>query len=205
MNLYKLAQAASFLYLKTFHRFHVSGLENVPEHGAFILASNHVSFFDPPALGCRLPRELHYFAKASLFKGFLGKLIMCLNSIPVDREGFDMKSFKAAMQILEKGEPLLVFPEGTRSEDGQLQNPKRGIGLMARKAQVPILPARISGGFEAFGKGRRIPKLGSQIKVSFGEILIFSDSVNINSSKDEDERIAKKIMQEIISIKVEQK
>ena len=205
MNLYKLAQAASFLYLKTFHRFHVSGLENVPEHGAFILASNHVSFFDPPALGCRLPRELHYFAKASLFKGLLGKLIMSLNSIPVERGGFDMKSFKAAMQILEKGEPLLVFPEGTRSEDGQLQNPKRGIGLMARKAQVPILPARISGGFEAFGKGRRIPKLGSQIKVSFGEILIFSDSVNINSSKDEDERIAKKIMQEISSIMLDKK
>ena len=202
MSLYKLAQFISFFYFKIFHRFQVYGLENVPKRGAFILASNHVSFFDPPALGCRLPRELHYFAKASLFNGILGKLIVGLNSIPVDRDGFDLKSFKLAMEVLERGEGLLVFPEGTRSEDGQLQNPKRGIGLIARKSQVPIIPARIKGGFEAFRRGRRIPKLGSQIKVSFGEVLNAGDLCKNKSGKDRDEIIAQNLMQKIGSIKV---
>ena len=67
--LYRCAQTISFLYFKIFHRFRVSGLEYVPSDGAFLLASNHVSFFDPPALGCRVPRDLHYFARKSLFKG----------------------------------------------------------------------------------------------------------------------------------------
>ena len=94
---YRAAQAISFLYFKVFHRFRVLGLENVPEEGAFLLASNHISFFDPPALGCRLSRDLHYLARSSLFGGVFGKLIKALNSIPLDRVGADITSFKRAL------------------------------------------------------------------------------------------------------------
>ena len=80
---YQLAQLFSFLYFKIFHRFEVNGLNNIPVSGSFILASNHLSYFDPPALGCKLPRNLHYFARNTLFVGPLGFLIRNLNSIPV--------------------------------------------------------------------------------------------------------------------------
>ncbi len=168
---YRAARFISFAYFKVFHRFRVRGLEHVPADGAFLLASNHVSFFDPPALGCRLPRNLHYFARSTLFKGAFGRLIIALNSIPVKREGADATSFKRAMKTLNKGFPLLVFPEGTRSPDGCLQAPRRGVGLMACKARVPILPARVVGGFEAFGKGRKMPKPGVRITIVYGPPL----------------------------------
>jgi 1-acyl-sn-glycerol-3-phosphate acyltransferase len=169
--LYRCAQTIFFLYFKIFHRFRVSGLEHVPSDGAFLLASNHVSFFDPPALGCRVPRDLHYFARKSLFKGLLGKLITAFNSIPVDRESSDVSSFKKALKVLKEGSPLLVFPEGTRSLDGSLQAAKAGVGLIAIKAGVPILPARVIGGFEILGKGSKWPKLGHRLTVVYGPLL----------------------------------
>jgi 1-acyl-sn-glycerol-3-phosphate acyltransferase len=169
--LYRCAQTIFFLYFKIFHRFRVSGLEHVPSDGAFLLTSNHVSFFDPPALGCRVPRDLHYFARKSLFKGLLGKLITAFNSIPVDRESSDVSSFKKALKVLEKGSPLLVFPEGTRSLDGSLQAAKAGVGLIAIKASVPVLPARVIGGFEILGKGCKLPKIGSRLTIVYGPLL----------------------------------
>ena len=169
--LYRFAQTSSFLYFKIFHRFRVSGLEHVPSDGAFLLASNHVSFFDPPALGCRVPRDLHYFARKSLFRGLLGKLITAFNSIPVDRESSDVSSFKKALKVLDKGSPLLVFPEGTRSLDGSLQTAKAGVGLIAIKANVPVLPARVIGGFEILGKGCKRPKIGKRLTIVYGPLL----------------------------------
>ena len=169
--LYRCAQTIFFLYFKIFHRFRVSGLEHVPSDGAFLLASNHVSFFDPPALGCRVPRDLHYFARKSLFKGLLGKLITAFNSIPVDRGSADVSSFKKALKVLDKGSPLLVFPEGTRSLDGSLQAAKAGVGLIAIKARVPVLPARVIGGFEILGKGCKWPKIGSRLTIVYGPLL----------------------------------
>ena len=165
---YRFARFVSYAYFKVFHRFRVCGLENIPASGAFLLASNHVSFFDPPALGCRLPRNLHYFARSTLFKGAFGKLITALNSIPINRDGADSSSFRRAFKTLNKGFPLLVFPEGTRSPDGRLQDPRRGVGLIACKAGVPVVPARVFGGHEAFGKGRKTPKLGVRFTVAYG-------------------------------------
>ncbi|NBU86082.1 MAG: 1-acyl-sn-glycerol-3-phosphate acyltransferase, partial [Verrucomicrobia bacterium] len=87
---YRLAQFLSYCYLKCFHRFEVKGLGNVPPKGGFILACNHLSYLDPPAVGCRIPRNLHYFARDSLFFGPLGLLITKLNSIPVNRDQLDL-------------------------------------------------------------------------------------------------------------------
>ena len=102
-NFYKFAQFASFLYFKLFHRFEVGGLQNVPNEGAFILASNHLSFFDPPALGCTLPRNLHYTARNSLFTGPLGILISNINSISVNRDQLDLKRSDPDGTIISDG------------------------------------------------------------------------------------------------------
>ena len=144
---YRFAQELSFLYFKVFHRFELKGLENVPKNGPFILASNHQSFLDPPALGCRLPRDLHYFARNTLFVGPLGFIIKNLNSIPVNRDHLDLKTLRLVLQVLSSGEPLLVFPEGTRTETGKLGLPQKGIGLLVSKANVPVLPAKIAGAY----------------------------------------------------------
>jgi 1-acyl-sn-glycerol-3-phosphate acyltransferase len=101
----------------------------------------------------------------------LGKLITALNSIPVDRGSSDVSSFKKALKVLEKGSPLLVFPEGTRSLDGSLQSAKAGVGLLAIKAKVPILPARVIGGFDILGKGRKWPKFGHCLTIVYGPLL----------------------------------
>ena len=109
-NFYRLAQVISYTYFRIFHRFEVSGLEYIPRNIPFILASNHQSYFDPPALGCKLPRNLHYFARDSLFFWPLGSLISNLNSIPVNRSKLDLATLKKVLRVLESGDPLLVFP-----------------------------------------------------------------------------------------------
>ena len=121
---YRIAQFLSFIYLKAFHRFEVTGLGNIPKNGSFIMASNHMSFIDPPALGCLVNRNLHYFARDSLFVGPLGFLIHRLNAIPVNRGQLDLKTLKLTLSVLKRGNPLLVFPEGTRSTDGRVGRAK---------------------------------------------------------------------------------
>lgn len=197
---YRFARFVSYAYFKVFHRFRVHGLEHVPADGAFLLASNHVSFFDPPALGCRLPRNLHYFARSTLFEGAFGKLITALNSIPVNRDGADATSFKRALKTLNKGFPLLVFPEGTRSPNGSLQPPRRGVGLMACKAQVPVVPARVFGGFEAFGKGRKTPKPGARLTVVYGPPLSIEDVDPGRGEPNRYDLVAKAVMEAIESL-----
>ena len=200
-NFYKFAQFTSFLYFKLFHRFEVGGLQNVPKEGAFILASNHLSFFDPPALGCRLPRNLHYFARNSLFTGPLGILISNLNSIPVKRDQLDLKTLKTVLRVLNMGHPLLVFPEGTRSVNGQLSDGQRGVGLLVAKSMVPVLPAKIEGAFEILGKGKLVPRVGRKLKVNYGSLLDFN---NLDPGKSTDNRyelISQRIMSAISEIK----
>ena len=122
---YRSAQFLSYAYYRLFHGFAAEGLENIPKDGPFLLASNHLSFLDPPALGCLMPRNLHYFARDSLFKGPLGMLIRALNSIPVNRSQLDLATLRTVLKVLKDGHPLLVFPEGTRSEDGSLGEGKK--------------------------------------------------------------------------------
>ena len=201
MNLiYRIAQNVSFIYFKLFHGFEVRGLENIPREGSFILASNHLSFFDPPALGCKLPRNLHYFARDSLFFGPLGFLIKRLNSIPVNRENLDLKTLRLVLKVLGNGNPLLVFPEGTRSRNGKPGSPQKGVGLLVVKSGVPVLPVRIQGTFEIFGPGRIFPRIGKKLKLTYGNLYPNS---TIDPNPDEEDRYKKigdRIMAAIYSI-----
>ena len=164
---YRIAQYFSFLYFKIFHRFEITGIENIPISGPFILASNHLSFLDPPVVGCKVNRNLHYFARSSLFVGPLGFLIRRLNSIPVNRDQLDFKTLKTTLKVLKDGHPLLVFPEGTRSLDGKTSSGKKGIGLLVKKSKCPVYPVRIRGTFEILGKGKIFPRIGRKIFLSY--------------------------------------
>ena len=196
-NFYRFAQYVSWFYFKAFHRLEVHGIKNVPQSGSFILASNHSSFFDPPALGCRLPRNLHYFARDSLFFWPLGVLISNLNSIPVNRSQLDIATLKRVLKVLKGGDPLLLFPEGTRSTDGNLGEGKKGIGLLLAKSQVDVLPARVTGGNKVLGKGMLFPRIGRKLVVEYGTLLKIDTLDPGKSDTNRYEIIANKVLAEI--------
>ena len=179
---YQLAQLFSFLYFKIFHRFEVNGLNNIPVSGSFILASNHLSYFDPPALGCKLPRNLHYFARNTLFVGPLGFLIRNLNSIPVNRSQLDLGTLRIVLHVLKSGHPLLVFPEGTRSTDGSLGTGKKGLGLLLAKSKADILPAKIIGSNEVLGKGMFVPRIGKNLLFHMDKWLNLLTLIQVNQT-----------------------
>ena len=192
---YRLAQFLSYCYLKYFHRFEVKGLDNVPPKGGFILACNHLSYLDPPAVGCRIPRNLHYFARDSLFFGPLGLLITKLNSIPVNRDQLDLGTLRKVLRVLKGGEPVLVFPEGTRSPDGTLQKSQKGLGLLVHKSGVPVLPARLHGSFEILGKGKLFPRIGKKLYLNIGSPIL-SEKLSFDSS-DRYQKISDLVMHAI--------
>jgi 1-acyl-sn-glycerol-3-phosphate acyltransferase len=162
----------------------VYGLENIPRQGGFIIAGNHVSYLDPPLIACQIPRQpIFSMARNTLFGPPLKWLFGALNIVPIDREnGADLKAIKNVLRILREGHPLLMFPEGTRSPTGVLQRPKKGIGLIAAKAQVPIVPVRILGTYEVLPKGRRWPSR-HRVTLMFGPPIHFSQFQN-TSAKD---------------------
>ena len=197
---YRFAQLLSWLYFRIFHRIEINGADNIPVKGSFILASNHTSYFDPPALGCKLPRNLHYFARNSLFFWPLGLLIRNLNSIPVNRSQLDITTLKRVLKVLKSGDPLLVFPEGTRSPDGKLGAGKKGIGLLLAKSQSDVLPAKVVGGFQVLGKGMMLPRIGRKLMVSYGPIIRFEELDPGKSDPLRYETIANRVLEEISMI-----
>jgi 1-acyl-sn-glycerol-3-phosphate acyltransferase len=143
---YRLVSLMAYLAFKLFFRLKTVGLENVPRRGRLIIAANHQSYLDPPLIGATMPREIHFMAKASLFrKPLLGPLIRHLNSIPVTRSGQDMASLRIAARVLEEGGALLIFPEGTRSRSGQFLKATGGLGFLARQSGAAVLPIYIHG------------------------------------------------------------
>ena len=194
---YRLAQFLSYTYLRCFHRFEVNGTENVPQKGGFILACNHLSYIDPPAVGCKIPRNLHYFARDSLFFWPLGLLISNLNSIPVNRKQLDLGTLRRVLLVLKNGKPVLLFPEGTRSPDGTLQKSKKGLGLLVHKSGVPVLPARLHGSFEILGKGKMVPRIGKKLYLNIGELLPSSKFSFVLDDGSRYQKISDMVMREI--------
>jgi len=156
--------------LKLFFRFKVEGRENLPKKGGFILASNHLSFIDPVALGCASLRKLNYFARHDLFKNPLfGRILLAVGAFPVVREKADLSALKEALKRLKSGKGLVVFPEGTRGEAGEkMLQPQSGIGFLALKSGVPVIPAFVSGTQNAMPKNSNSIKI-APISIKFGE------------------------------------
>lgn len=153
-----------------FFRGEVAGTENLPLSGAFLIAANHASHLDPPLIGSHVPRQMCFFARKTLWSGLVSSWwLNTVGTIPVDRDGGqDVGALKRVLRALADGKVMILFPEGTRSQDGHLQSPKPGVGFIVCKTQVPVVPARIFGSFEAFGKGAKVPAFGSPVTVVFG-------------------------------------
>jgi 1-acyl-sn-glycerol-3-phosphate acyltransferase len=156
-----------------FFRGEVIGLEHLPRDGAFLIAANHASHLDPFMIGSQVARQMSFFARKTLWNTrFTSWWLDGVGTIPVDRDGGqDVGALKRVLRALADGRVIILFPEGTRSPDGQLQPPKPGVGFIVCKTQVPVVPARIFGSFSAFGKGAKFPRLGTPLTVVFGPAI----------------------------------
>jgi len=144
--LYEVIKIIAKLYFKIFYNFKVLGTENIPEEGGYIVSPNHTHFLDIPLIGVALPKRMYSFGKKELFESkIIGPILRHLGGIPVNREKPDLTSIKLSKEVLQKGYPLLLFPEGTRSRTGVLLKGKKGAVYFATVAKVPIVPAGIVG------------------------------------------------------------
>lgn len=172
---YTFARFISFLFFKMFFRFRAFGRENFPKEGAVIVAPNHASFLDPIIVGVAAPRKMNYLARDTLFKHRpFAKILQWVHVSPIRREAGDMNAFKLALTKLSDGEPVLIFPEGTRSQDGNLQEPKPGIGFLEKTSGAKILPCYVKGSRDAWPRHSRFPRV-SPVSVYFGKPLRFEN------------------------------
>ena len=133
----------------------VIGREHLPLSGGYLLAMNHQSYLDPPVVALAAdPRPIHFLARKTLMNWpVLGHFFPKLNVVPVDQERPDMSALKNVIRLLRAGETTIVFPEGARTLDGELQPAQPGIGLIIAKTLVPVVPMRVFGAYEAMPPG----------------------------------------------------
>ncbi len=167
---YRMSQAILRCAARIIYGYEAEGVGNVPRCGPFLLAANHKSYLDPPLVGATLPREMRYFAKKELFVvPLFGSLIRWYGAVPVHRSGFDRRAVETALEILKRGEGLLVFPEGTRIRRSGWGEPKTGVGMLAVRSGAPVIPVLLRSTWEPERSlVRRIP-----LRIRYGRPLRF--------------------------------
>lgn len=168
-----LTRTLATLFYTIAYRLRVYHVHRVPDAGACLIASNHQSHLDPPAIACAVQhRAIHFVAKAELFKFKpFGAYISALNSIPVKQDGSaDVSAIREILTRLELGVPVLIFPEGSRCFDGRLAPFQRGVSLMMKKARCPVVPCAVEGCFDTWPRTRPFPRFwGRRVGVMFGD------------------------------------
>jgi 1-acyl-sn-glycerol-3-phosphate acyltransferase len=162
--------------LSSVARVRVEGVHDLPLSGPLIVVGNHLSNADPPLvvgwLTPALGRRMHILAKEVLFVGPVGAFLRSQAVTPVRAGGSDIEAFRSARAVLERGDVLCIFPEGTRSRTGQLQAAKPGVALLATRTQVPILPIGISGSDRFLSPGQVLPRIGTRITLRVGRPFV---------------------------------
>lgn len=198
---YFLIRITSLIFFKLYLGFRVYGRKNIPKKGAFILAANHASYLDPLLLAASFHRTLYFITRDKVLKaGLIGWILKYANTIPVKRHGRDMKAIKDALSVLSRGRALAVFPEGTRSKNREFKKAKPGIGFLASKANVPVVPAYIEGSFDAQPRGIKTLKR-HPVKVYIGKPIDFSGEFAKSHNAELYQNISDGIMRHIAALK----
>ena len=196
----------AWLLFYLFFRLRVIGRDKIRaswKHGGVLIACNHTSYFDPPVVGVSYGKKTAFLARKSLFKkGFLGWIYPRLNAIPVDQERPDFTSLKRIIKELRAGNPVLIFPEGQRTEDGKLMQAEAGVGLVIAKARVPVLPMRIFGAHEAYPPGAKFPKFFTRITLCCGDMFEVPEHELGVKGREGYQAIADRVMEAIQDIKI---
>jgi len=191
------------LVARLFFRFRVVHPERVIQEGPVILAMNHESYFDPPFAGIACRRAIYFLARKSLLDvPVLGWVLPKLNVIPVDQEGGDRSALKALIRILRANHCALVFPEGSRTLDGNLQPAQPGVGLVIAKTLAPVVPLRI------FGAHRAMPRGGGKLRfcpitIVVGEPIRFTAADVEGSGREIYPRLSQRVMDAIAALKLD--
>lgn len=180
--------------------FRVVGREKIPASGGVLLAMNHQSFLDPPLAGIACDREIFFLARKSLLDWpILGRLFPKLNVIPYDQTGADTSAIKAVIRVVRQQNATVIFPEGTRSKDGHLQNAQAGLGMIVAKTLVPVVPLRIFGAYEAFPRHTKRVQF-SPITIVVGDVLEFNAADFEGESKTAYKRVSDLVMDRIAAL-----
>src|SRR5919204_4756054 len=177
---------------RLFFRFRVIHRERMIQSGPVILAMNHQSYLDPPLAGITCDRPIYFLTRRTLLNvPLLGWVLPKLNVIPVNQEGVDRSAIKALIRVLQAGNGVLVFPEGSRTLDGSLQPAERGLGLIIAKTLAPVVPMRIFGAHEALPRGggglHFVP-----ITIVIGEPILFTAADLNPPGKDTYQRLSQR-------------
>ena len=196
---------ARFLFWLGFRRkvHHAEILEQHKHEGA-LLASNHVSYLDPPLVGCTVRHTIFFLARKTLFRFKVsGWLFPRLHALPVDQERPEMSSLRRIIRLVKGGRQIVVFPEGERTLDGKIKDPQPGMGLVIAKSRPLIIPMRIFGAYEAMPRGRSNVIRFTQIHLVVGQPFRFTDE-ELDAAKDKDSyyKLAQKVMEKIGEIEL---
>ncbi|PYL67565.1 MAG: 1-acyl-sn-glycerol-3-phosphate acyltransferase [Verrucomicrobia bacterium] len=203
MNVYYwLGYQLSRLVGRLFFRLRVIHPERMLQNGPVILAMNHQSYLDPPLAGTTCDRAIYFLARRTLLDvPLLGRLLPKLNVIPVNQEGIDRSALKSLIRILKAGNAALVFPEGSRTTDGNLQPAERGLGLIIAKTLAPVVPMRIFGAHEALPRGGGLHF--APITIVIGDPIFFTAADLSQAGKDLYKRLSQDVMDAIAALRLD--
>ncbi|MFB6357011.1 MAG: lysophospholipid acyltransferase family protein [bacterium] len=200
-----LVQIAVRCIFRIYFRHRSFGTRHVPDDSGAVIATNHASNLDPLLVNVDIPRPLFYMAKKSLHEiPLFGPLIRHFYAFPVRRGGADRKAIRHAVDIIKAGNLLLMFPEGTRTRNGELQRPRRGIGKIVDDSGCPVVPGYLDGSFRAMKPGDWFPK-PVHTSIRFGEPLNFAEDGEgqFDSRREGEQYIADEVMKAIKDIKLQ--
>ncbi|MEQ1862415.1 MAG: lysophospholipid acyltransferase family protein [Chthoniobacteraceae bacterium] len=198
---YTVCSAISVVVLKTLFRFRAYGSDNIPREGGCILAMNHESYLDPPLAGIAAPREIFYLARKTLLDWpIIGPLLPRLNVIPVDQDRADMSALKTVIKRVRAGECTVIFPEGSRTLDGDFLPALPGLGLVMAKTRCTVVPARVFGARAAFPRGGR-PHLFRRITLAIEAPMQFTDADYEGEGRELYQRLSERVLGRIAEIK----
>jgi len=188
------------IFFKACFRLKIYGLEHF-RPGAGIVASNHASLYDPPVLSVSCPEEVHFLARETLFKNrFFGGLIRNLNTHPVSGDAGDIGVMKTIISLLEQGKKVVLFPEGTRSKDGELKPLKAGISMLVSRTKTAIIPVYIDGAYQAWNRSQKFPRLFGKVSCVFGTPITWESFSHLDR-KEAQKQIAEKLTDSILGLK----
>jgi 1-acyl-sn-glycerol-3-phosphate acyltransferase len=163
-----------------YFRIRYTGMKNVPLEGGILAVSNHQSHLDPPLVGAGCPRRMNYLARETLFHPpIFAKFIYSVGAFPLDREGVGLSGIKEALKRLKRGEIVLLFPEGTRTPDGEIHPFKPGFTTLAVRSKSAILPIAIEGAYRAWPKKAHFPRPRT-VNIHYGSPILPQEYENLD-------------------------
>lgn len=199
--LYRWGHRLTTLFCKCMGHLDAHGIQHIPREGGVLLVSNHVSLLDPVIVGSAASREVHYMARSNVFGvPGLGQLISAYNAYPVNRGAPDLGALRKTISLLQEGNVVLIFPEGTRSVDGTLGKAHDGACFIAHRADVPTLPVYHSGAERMLPRGsKRLHR--TQLTVTFGKPINFTGLARFDVRREMYQHMGRQMMEAIANLR----